>query len=83
MLHHCLCQAIWSDGLLGYPSGGKVFFGASAVVGIAITRWYGLFLDEGEGSRGSWYVDCWSFSSPSIVGAAMVEIYFIFVNREL
>ena len=48
-------QAFWGDGFDSCPWAGKAFFSVSSLAGVLITRWQGLFLDEGDGPRGSWY----------------------------
>lgn len=48
-------QAFWRDGFDRFPWAGKAFFSASSLAGVLITRWQGLFLDEGDGPRGTWY----------------------------
>ncbi|CAM9774976.1 unnamed protein product, partial [Pylaiella littoralis] len=47
-------SAFWTGGLVGWPWAGKAFFVTSGLAGVLITRWQGLFLDEGDGPRGSW-----------------------------
>lgn len=50
-------QAFWRDGFDSFPWAGKAFFLASSLGSVLMTRWQGLFLDEGDGPRGTWY-DC-------------------------
>ncbi|CAM9715806.1 unnamed protein product [Laminaria digitata] len=47
--------AFWRDGFDRFPWAGKAFFSASSLAGVLITRWQGLFLDEGDGPRGAWF----------------------------
>lgn len=47
-------QAFWSDGFTSCEWAGKASLAAAGLAGVVITRWQGLFLEDGDGSPGTW-----------------------------
>ncbi|CAN0087784.1 unnamed protein product, partial [Sphacelaria rigidula] len=45
--------SFFHNGFARFQWAGKAFFAFSALVGVLLTRWQGLFLDEGESNK-SW-----------------------------
>eukprot|EP00752_Nemacystus_decipiens_P010459 g9318.t1 len=47
--------AFWSDGFTSCEWAGKASLAAAGLAGVVITRWQGLFLDDEDRPRGTWF----------------------------